>query len=166
MKVYLASMFSAMLETRKRAAELAEIGIECTSSWLKEKSDPNISMKDASLTDSFLLYTAITDVEDINRANAFVLFTVDPDTPTKRGGRHWECGYAAGIGKPIFICGPKENIFHYLPNVTVCADFEKVKECLLKLRLQQTLGERTMGESYALTSSPSAQYGTSLKYIR
>jgi nucleoside 2-deoxyribosyltransferase len=130
MKVYLAARFSAKDEVAKRAEELKELGIECTSSWLQEKSSPNTTMDQHD--DSFLLSTAMIDVADIKRSNAVVMFSVDPKEGTPRGGRHFESGYAYGLGKPLIICGPVENIFHLLPNVTVYSTFEQVKKDLLR----------------------------------
>ena len=43
-----------------------------------------------------------------------LLFTVDPDERTRRGGRHVEYGVALGLGKLTAIVGPRENIFHHL----------------------------------------------------
>jgi hypothetical protein len=34
-----------------------------------------------------------------------------------KGGRHVEYGLALGLGKRLIICGPRENIFHTLPQV-------------------------------------------------
>ena len=34
------------------------------------------------------------------------------------GGRHVEFGVAVEAGKPIYVIGGKENIFHWLPGVS------------------------------------------------
>jgi hypothetical protein len=62
-----------------------------------------------------------------------------------------EFGYAMGRGKKLFVCGPRENIFHYLPNVTVCADFEETKQALLKYQLEM---EKNYGGNRTATSIP------------
>lgn len=136
MRVYIASAFSNIADVRVKRDELKAIGIDCTSTWADETADPNIQMTDKSLTDSFLLYTAITDIKDIDRSDAIVLITQEPTKPFVRGGRMHEFGYAMGRGKKLFVCGPRENIFHYLPTVTVCADFEETKQALLKYQLE------------------------------
>ena len=46
-----------------------------------------------------------------------LFYSEHPDTATVRGGRHVEFGMALALGKPIFVYGHKENIFHYLPQV-------------------------------------------------
>ena len=48
------------------------------------------------------------DLDDIDRADVFLMFT---DSPSTSGGRHTELGYALARDKVIFIVGPRENIF-------------------------------------------------------
>ena len=130
-------MFSTIEDMRKRKNELEAIhGLEVTSRWLKEAASFNASIHD--FTPANHMACAIDDVEDILNADVVVLFTIDGDTPTKRGGRHFESGFAYGRGRKLIVCGPRENIFHYLPDVTVCPTFEEVKQELLKIRYEQS----------------------------
>jgi nucleoside 2-deoxyribosyltransferase len=131
MKVYLASWFSSKNERKKQAEELNALGIGVTSRWLDEKAKPDSNMNEFDA--KYLRDTAIMDLNDIRNCDVFVLFTVDPnDGPChRRGGRHWETGYAYGIGKPIFVVGPKENIFHHLPFVGQVDTWEEAKEALV-----------------------------------
>jgi hypothetical protein len=121
-----------MHETREAATYLRSFGIEVTSTWLTETGDPNGSMKDTP--EDFCKMVARQDVEDILRADDFVIFTVDTDTPTRRGGRHVETGIALASGKRAIVCGPRENVFHFLSGVTVCSTIEEVKDILLTKR--------------------------------
>jgi nucleoside 2-deoxyribosyltransferase len=134
MKVYLASRYSTKDEIKIKAEELKELGIESTSRWVHEKYEGSTQLKDC--TDSFLLGAALLDLEDIRRADVVVLFSVDPQQATVRGGRHWESGYAYGIGKPLVVCGPVENIFHLLPDVKTHADWELTKLDLLRRKFE------------------------------
>ena len=43
-----------------------------------------------------------------------IFFSEPSDKAVRRGGRHVEFGFAMAGNKPIFVIGPKENIFHYL----------------------------------------------------
>jgi nucleoside 2-deoxyribosyltransferase len=131
MKVYLASWFSSKDERKKQAQELRALGIGVTSRWLEETAKPNSDLKD--FDDEYLRTTATMDIDDIRDADVFVLFTVDPnDGPCyRRGGRHWETGFACGVGKPILLVGPKENIFHHLSFVAQVDSWEAAKESLL-----------------------------------
>jgi nucleoside 2-deoxyribosyltransferase len=130
MKVYLASWFSSKDERKKQAEELNALGIRVTSRWLDETAKPDSNMNE--FDDKYLRDTAILDVEDIIDSNVFVLFTVDPnDGPCyRRGGRHWETGYAYALEKPILIVGPKENIFHHLPWTAQVDSWEDAKSWL------------------------------------
>lgn len=125
MRVYLANQFSKKQETAKFAEELRKEGFIITSTWLNEPdADANDSMK--SYGDQYLAVAAKVDVYDISSADAFVIFTVDPDEMTKRGGRHVETGMAMAMGKKVIVCGPRENIFHHLPEVIVCKNLGEV----------------------------------------
>jgi nucleoside 2-deoxyribosyltransferase len=115
MKVYLAAQYYRRDAMRGFAYMLKDIGIEVTSSWLRERADVNSDLSDNS--HEFLRRHARNDIADIEAADVLILFTVDPILPTKRGGRHVELGYALALGKKIIICGPRENIFHHLPEV-------------------------------------------------
>jgi nucleoside 2-deoxyribosyltransferase len=107
LKVYLAAQFKQINEMRKYAEELRAEGIEIVSRWLEEKVSPNISLKE--MTPDECKRTAEVDLEDIQNADVFVLFTVDPDEPTKRGGRHFESGVAFALGKPTIFVGPSRK---------------------------------------------------------
>jgi hypothetical protein len=133
MKVYLASWFSSKDERNKQAEELRAAGIAVTSRWLEETAPPNSKLGD--FDESFLRATAQMDKEDIQACTVFVLFTVDPNNGPchRRGGRHWETGYAEGLGKPITIVGPRENIFHSLPFVAQFDTWEEAKKYLISI---------------------------------
>ena len=118
MLVYIAAPFSYKDDLKSFRAELEERRIEVTSRWLDECAAPTATLD--QFPDDYHLDTTNTDINDINRCNVLVLFTIDPLGPPKpRGGRHWETGYAYAKGKEIVIIGPRENIFHYLPDVKV-----------------------------------------------
>lgn len=115
MKVYLASMYSTRSEINTYAKDLRKVGIEVTSTWLKEPhaTDTQIYELRPDKNEEY----AVADLRDIDRADWFVFFSKSPDIPTIRGGRHVEFGYALASHKPILVVGPKENIFHYLSEV-------------------------------------------------
>ena len=90
-------------------------GISMTSRWLDETISPGSKLSD--VTPTFCTETAIADLEDILQADTMIFFSEDPTVGTPRGGRHFEMGYASGIGKRLVVIGGPENIFHYLPEV-------------------------------------------------
>lgn len=124
MKVYLAGRYSQKEEIKRKAKELEQLGIEVTSSWLEEPHSPQIGLKELREEDARLY--AQQDIADIYRADLVILFTVDPETPTVRGGRHFESGFAEGAGRQLVICGPRENVFHYLPYVRQYATWAEI----------------------------------------
>lgn len=125
-KVYLAAQYGWRDTLKWYAKQLAALGVEVTSTWLNERKDPKSELTE--LNTRFLKDHAIVDVVDIKRADAIVLFTVKPTDTTKRGGRHVEFGIAYALGKELIICGPYENIFHYLPEVKQFDNFGDVLE--------------------------------------
>ena len=115
MKVYSAGRYSRRDEFREYAKFISENGHEVTSRWLLENEPLNSNMGDHS--DEFYIHAAKVDLEDVDRADAVLFFSEDPKIGTPRGGRHVEFGYALGKGKKILVCGPKENVFHYIDGV-------------------------------------------------
>jgi len=73
--------------------------------------------------DLFYRELALADIQDIDRAEAILLYSEDPTVGVPRGGRHVEFGYALAKGKRLFVIGPKENIFHCVDGVEHFADF-------------------------------------------
>ena|SRR5690348_4680388 len=136
MKVYLASRFSRKEEMAKKVEELHDLNIEVTSRWLFENAPGNAKLKDYD--DAYLLNTATVDIEDIEKADTFVLFSESPDEAFVRGGRHWETGYAYARNKRIIIVGPKENIFHYFPECTVVDNWKAARKLLAEYRHAET----------------------------
>lgn len=129
MKVYLASRYSTKDLMNTYAQELLASGIEVTSTWLEEThADGRLT----DLPDEEHLKWAEIDLRDVYRAEWLVFFSVDPAIPVARGGRHVEFGYALGLGRKILVVGPKENIFHYLPEIHFVNNFEEAKEFLLR----------------------------------
>ena len=102
--VYLAARYQERDRIEELAGKLRQDGIEVASHWHwgPEYTD--------------LAEAAQRDRADIERADALVLFTQEPeagDWPT--GGRHVEFGMALALGKKTIVAGPAENIFCLLP---------------------------------------------------
>lgn len=115
MKLYLAAQYARRDELREHKAALEPLGIEVTSRWLDEQEPLNSQMGEKS--DSWYVETATIDLEDVDRADGVVFFSENPLVGIPRGGRHVEFGYALGTGKPVYVIGPKENVFHYIDRV-------------------------------------------------
>jgi hypothetical protein len=114
MKIYLASRYDRREELAGIARLLEAQGHHVTSRWLEGHGAPDAD-------------SALYDLTDVIVADALVLFTEEPTAHVAyaaRGGRHVEFGYALRAGKRMFVVGPRENIFHELPEVTVLPDVE------------------------------------------
>ena len=139
MKIYIAAPYSLKDLVSARAAELRELGIIVTSSWLKEPHKPTTQMEE--LTPEQHRKYAVQDVDDVDEADILVFHT-DPTKTIIRAGRHVEFGIAIGIGlsrkMPIFVVGTEhENIFHYLPQAFHFATWEDCKRALAKVKAHQ-----------------------------
>ncbi len=155
MRVYIASMFADKDRVLKRAAELAELGIECTSRWASETIPHNVTMQDCK--EEYMRETAVIDIQDILRSDVIVLTVPEPQllvdatvATSSRGGRHFESGFVYGLifaqamdgGRPtreLIILGRKENVFHCLdgdgattpyPAIRTLGTWEEVKAYL------------------------------------
>jgi len=128
MKIYLAAQYSWRGVVKGYAKQLEALGFEITSTWLNERKEPGTELTE--LSDRFLKEHAKQDLYDIRAADCVILFTVGPTELTKRGGRHVEFGLGYAMYKQMIVCGPKENIFHYLDNVKQFDTFEEVVQYL------------------------------------
>lgn len=125
LKVYLAARYSRRNEIADKAKELAELGMEVTSKWYNEPENEE-GLGNASYGQQ--------DLDDIDNADLLVLFSENPDLPFKRGGRHFESGYAFGKGKAVVVLGPIENTFHWLNRVIKVDSWEELKANLKFLK--------------------------------
>lgn len=143
LKVYLAAPYSMKEVITERAYELRDLGIVVTSRWITEPHAPAVQMHE--LTHEEHQGYAVTDIDDVQNADALVFHT-DPTKTIVRAGRHVEFGMAVGIGLyrsfPIFVVGDDyENIFHHLPQVWMHGSWDQVKTHLVRLAAIGALAE-------------------------
>jgi hypothetical protein len=133
MKIYLASRYSRRLELCRYRDELRAGGHQVTSRWLNgghqidndgraigDEGEAAVERGEA-LAAKF----AEDDLADIDEAELFIAFTEQPRQGggRNRGGRHVELGYAIaaerwGPGLGIWIVGPRENVFCWVPEIS------------------------------------------------
>lgn len=119
MRWYLAAQFARQEEMRRKAAQLQESGQEVTSRWIYSGG----AVRD--MTDEERENQAISHMEDIVKSDGIIIFTKDDEGAyPSLGGRHVEFGAGLGTNKTMVVVGPRENIFHWLPNVQVFETFE------------------------------------------
>lgn len=131
MKFYIAARFSRRPEGNALAQALQKLGHTITSRWVKPDSDhvkaTGLSQQAA---DSERRRFAQEDVEDVYNCDAMVSLMEEPRS-NGRGGRHVEFGLALGLNKQQFIIGPRETVFHHLPEVL---HFDTVEEFIFYMK--------------------------------
>lgn len=116
--VYLAGRYARRDELRGYALDLRSLGIDCDPAWLREPHDWDGVDPDQARR------LALDDWRDIHAADMVIAFTDGPNT-TRRGGRHVEVGIALGLGLPVTLVGPAENVFHHLPEVGLASTWDE-----------------------------------------
>lgn len=129
MRIYLASRYSRITEMRNYTAQLAEIGHEVTSRWVHRAYQ---IVTDEYKDDLHHLEArcAEEDLEDLRAAECIICFSEPPRSTTSRGGRHVEFGAAVAWGTRLILVGPRENVFHYVPQVEVYETWEELRQFL------------------------------------
>ena len=105
-KTYLAARYSRAAEMRGVRDVLEASGHEVVSSWI----DAPAAMSPAQRAD-----LAASALEEIRFCDVLISFTGGSDG--ERGGRHAEFGAALVLGKRLVVAGPREHVFHDLPQV-------------------------------------------------
>lgn len=111
--IYLAARYGRREEMARYADELEALGHDVTSRWVRGSHEsPDVTSWECE-------QWAKEDTKDITRADILVAFTEGPNyvLGVGRGGRHVEYGAALALGKRIVVVGPRENVFHHLPQV-------------------------------------------------
>ena len=120
--VYLSARFQRRGELNLCREQLGEHGIGVTSRWL--------TLPTPELTEESWSALAVADREDIERADAFILFAErDRDGA---GGRHVEFGIALALHKSVIVVGRVENLFQRLPGVRVVETWEQALKAVLE----------------------------------
>jgi hypothetical protein len=146
MKLYLASRYDRRIEMAEVAERIEQLGHRVTSRWIAGNGRPNGE-------------SARYDLTDVLVADGLVLFTEEPTARVPfaaRGGRHVEFGYALKAGKKVFIVGPRENIFHALPEVVRFPDTGALLEHLGDRRRQPEVTTPSTTPRRGLTSDEQA----------
>lgn len=105
--IYLAHNFIARhLLSQTAVPWLERRGHEVTSRWIWD---------DTHTLESTSEKNAVMDLEDIDRASHFILFT-EQYGPRQGRGKFFELGYAIKAGKVCILVGPKNGcVFYDLP---------------------------------------------------
>ncbi|HUF24728.1 MAG TPA: nucleoside 2-deoxyribosyltransferase [Vicinamibacterales bacterium] len=129
--IYLSGQFEDAPVLRQAREQLVAAGYRVTSRWLDAPSStPATALADQEGAGERLAAIARQDFEDIDAADAVVVFNPAESCSIGRGGRHVETGYALALGKPVAIVGARGNIFHWLPEIAVVPDWPSLADWL------------------------------------
>jgi hypothetical protein len=126
MRLYIASKHQD-----KAAALMAELvadGHEITARWIT--LDTKFSNGVESYTDSERRALALMDEEDVRAAVDGLVLIAEPPEINVPGGKHVETGIALALGRPVFVVGRRENIFHWHPSVNIFPDSTSLRAAL------------------------------------
>lgn len=112
--IYLAARYRRHPEMQTIAREIAAAGHVVTSRWIWGDHEylPGVTQERERT------WYASEDRADLTVADTVISFTEHPGVESRgRGGRHVEFGMALALGKRLIVIGPRENVFHCLPEV-------------------------------------------------
>lgn len=136
MRIYLAARYEQHEEMRGVRDVLTALGHEVTSRWISgtEKAD-GTAFTPGELDSDYAASIARHDIEDVTRSDTLICFN---DGTPGRGGRHVELGIAIALGRcgrvpmRIIICGPREHVFHALPEIEHYPDWPRLVMALTR----------------------------------
>ena len=111
MRFYLAGKFRWQKVIYTIGQKLTAHGHQVGARWLTGHDSANPSP-------SLQAQWAAEDLQDIDAAEAVVVFQLPCDNPEQSIGRHVEFGYALAKGKPVSLIGLQTSVFHYAAGVT------------------------------------------------
>lgn len=144
---------AARTEDQARAAAIRDAlrpyGVRCTARWLDLIDVPRSSPDGARVC-----------LEDIERADVFLLLNPAEAHRTGTGGRHTEAGYALGQGKPLLVYGAPENVFHSLARVQVVDGGIGMHALAVLVKLASQHGTPLPDDGWSLPPAPPTSNGS------
>ena len=119
MKLYIASHSQATASELKHRLEAC--GHAVVARWIT--ADLRFGLGVTAYTDDERRALALADEEDVRAADGLILLA-EPEGRTVPGGKHVETGIALALGRPVFVVGRRENVFHWHPLVRVVPGVE------------------------------------------
>ena len=127
--VYLASRYSRkqeLIEYRKELQSIIGVDLRVVSTWLDNPQVTGIDGKDAAFIPDAAVVYAKQDYHDILSADCLIQFTDPPSSTFRRGAAHCEFGIALALDKRCMIVGPRQQIFHTMPQVEQYESFSRL----------------------------------------
>lgn len=133
--IYLSGQFEDRSALDAVRQDLVSAGYPVTSRWLDAPSSvPATALAADEGAAARLSDIARQDFADIVTATVVVVYNPPEACGIGRGGRHVETGYALALGKPVAVVGARGNVFHWLPEVTLVADWPALRAWLEQIR--------------------------------
>lgn len=115
--IYLAARFSRRHECHALGKELQRRGHTITSRWTLPTTDHVVSVGQSAEADfAERCRFATEDCRDVLDCDWMISLMEEPRS-NGRGGRHVEFGMALALRRRLTIIGPRETVFHCLPEV-------------------------------------------------
>lgn len=128
MRAYVAARMEDQSDARQVRDALREFRVEVHAKWI------DMPVKGDAATDDDRRAAQAMDLEDVTASDVLVLWKPrSTHRASTTGGHHVEVGYALALGKPVFVIGAGENVFHWHPAVRVCDSIHAA--CLAIARL-------------------------------
>lgn len=127
--IYLAARYGRHVEMQTYANQLVALGHTVVSVWIWGGHDLR---EDATLEENRRL--AEEDKYDLALADILIYFSESNTSESGRGGRHVEFGMALDKQIQIVLIGERENVFHYLSEVTC---YQTWQDFIIKLAMSE-----------------------------
>jgi nucleoside 2-deoxyribosyltransferase len=139
LKVYVAARWDDRDVALELKRTLERNGLIVTSTWLTPHDNQSMDALKARgplrvVADA--RERAIKDFEDIDASDVLLVYSPKSSHRNGTGGKHVETGYALANGKPVFVLGDRENIFHYHP---MARSVGSIREFFTALEIAYTL---------------------------
>lgn len=130
-RAYLSARYSRYKEMQLIASDMRQVGWEIISSWIGGNHHVLEQAKDAEDFERRMRLVAEEDLRDLARADALVFIGETPG-PYEGGGRFFELGWAFARNMDVYVIGPRQIIFEWLPQVK---HYESLSDFLAKVRV-------------------------------
>ena len=134
-KLYIASRFQDREDALALKERLQARGALVTSTWLTPLDGNNANMATLNGRYQECRARATCDLDDIVGSDAVVVMSPLKAHKSGTGGRHVELGFAVGVGKPVFLLGSRENVFHYLPHIQLLLSEYILQALVIRINL-------------------------------
>ena len=118
-RIYLAARYSRNAEMRGVRDVLEALGHKVTSRWIEDLGGKygkgSFTPDQLNGDPAYCADIARRDLEDVADADTMISFTEAGGGG--KGGRHVELGLALGLGLRLVLVGPREHVFHTLPDI-------------------------------------------------